>query len=347
MDKLDLAILWHLDGNSRMKLSDLAKATGASAQSVGYRIDRLVKEGTLRGCIGTIDVSRLGLLLFRFYARLRSATRDNQYELVRSLVRHQNTLWVVSTSGPWDLEVVFTARNFVHFNDLLKEWRVQWASCLSAINVSMSPITYRFRRDYLIDRRRSTSELAHFGSEPRTVSLDELDSKTLGHIAINCRQSNEEIARKVGVSYHTVAARLANLQEQEVLQAYSVVLDLSKLGRRFIKALLRLEPFSEQEERSFLSFCMRHNYVVYLTEVLGEWQWEVEMEVPDYDEAYEFLGQLRKAFPKHVVDYQLLEVTDEHKHNYGPHLQPTSPRVSSKKIGAKISKAKNRAMKLV
>jgi Lrp/AsnC family leucine-responsive transcriptional regulator len=331
MDKLDRTILWHLDGNSRIKLIDLAKATGASAQSVGYRIDRLIEDGTLRGCIGVIDISRLGLLLFRFYARLRSATRDNQYELIRSLVRHQNTLWVVSTSGPWDLEVVFTARNFVHFNTLLKEWRVQWASCLSAMNISMSPVTYRFRRDYLIDRRRSTFEPAHFGFEPRTVSLDELDSKILGHVAVNCRQSNEEIARKVGVSYHTVASRLANVQEQEVLQLYSVVVDLEKIGRRYIKVLLRLEPFSSQEERAFLTFCSQHNYVVFLTEVLGDWQWEIEMEVPDYDEAYAFLQQLRKAFPKHVIDYQLLEVTDEHKHNYGPHLQPTSSRASTKK----------------
>ncbi len=328
MDELDRTILWHLDGNSRMRLTELAKATGASPQSVGYRIDRLFKEGTLRGCIAAIDSSRLGLLPFRFYARLRNATRDGEYELIRSLVKHRNTLWVVSTSGPWDLEVVFVARNFVHFNDLLKEWRIQWGTYLSSMTISLSPVTYRFRRDYLINRRRGASEHTHFGLEPRSVSLDELDARVLGEVAANCRQSNEEIARKVDVSYHTVAARLANLQALEVLQVYSVVIDLSSLGRRYIKVLLHLEPFNQQDERAFRAFCMRHNYVVFLTEVLGDWQWEVEMEVTGYDEVYSFLRQLRKAFPKHILDYQPLEVTSEHKHNYGPHLQPASRRRS-------------------
>jgi hypothetical protein len=44
---------------------------------------------------------------------------------------------------------------------------------------------------------------------------------------------------------------------------------------------------------------------------------------------YSFLRQLRKAFPKHILDYQLLDVTEEHKHNYG---QPApARRISQKK----------------
>jgi Lrp/AsnC family leucine-responsive transcriptional regulator len=331
MDKLDLSILWYLDGNSRMRISDLAKATGASPQLVGYRIDRLVGDGTLRGCIAAVDISRLGLLPFRFYARLRNSLRTEEHLLFRDLVKHRNTLWVVSTVGPWDLEVVFVARNFVHFNDILKEWRTQWASYLSAINISMSPVTYRFRRDYLIDNNRNAFKPSHFGFEPSALPLDELDYKVLGEVTANCRRSNEEIARRVDVSYHTVDARLSNLQEQKVLQVYSVVIDLNKIGRRYIKAMLNIEQFNRKEEQAFLTFCMRHNYVIFVTEVLGDWQWEVEMEVPGYDDVYNFLRQLRSAFPKQILDYQLLEVTQEHKHNYGPHLQPSSRRVSSKR----------------
>lgn len=136
------------------------------------------------------------------------------------------------------------ARNFVHFNDFLKKWRIQWRAYLSSMTISLSPVTYRFRRDYLINRRRGASEHMHFGLEPRLVSLDELDARVLGEVAANCRQSNEEIARKVDVSYHTVAARLSDLQALEVLQVHSVVIDLSSLGRRYIKVLLHLTATS-------------------------------------------------------------------------------------------------------
>jgi DNA-binding Lrp family transcriptional regulator len=320
MNRLDREILWHLDANSRVSLTDIAKLTGVSSQVIAYRIKKLLSTGTLKGCIATIDISRLGLLAFRFYARINNAGRDKESDIIRSLTTHRQTLWVVSTSGHWDIESVFVARNFVHFNQMLKEWKAIWGKTLSRINISMSPVSYRFRRDYLIDRKRGQVASTHFGFEPLHSDIDELDQKILGQIASNCRRSNDEIGRHVDVSYHTVCSRIDSLKHQEILQGFTVLLDLHNLNRRYIKALLWLEQFNEDEEKEFISFCSRYNFVLFINEVLGDWQWEIEAEVEDYDTMYKLLKALRQAFPKHVTNYELLEVTREHKHAYAPHL---------------------------
>jgi DNA-binding Lrp family transcriptional regulator len=324
MNNLDLEILWHLDGNSRISLTEIAKITGVSSQVIAYRINKLLSTGTLKGCIATINISRLGLLAYRFYARINNAGRDREIDIIRSLTAHRQTLWVVSTSGHWDIEAVFVARNFVHFNQMLKEWKASWGKALSSINISMSPVSYRFRRDYLIARKRAQVNSTHFGFEPLHSDIDELDQKILGQIAFNCRRSNDEIGRQVDVSYHTVASRIESLKHQEILQTFTVLLDLNHLNRRYIKALLWLEQFNQQEEKEFISFCSRHNFVLFVNEVLGDWQWEIEAEVEDYDTMYKLLKALRQAFPKHVTNYQLLEVTSEHKHAYAPHLIKSS-----------------------
>lgn len=322
MDNVDLKLLHLLDRNSRVSTTDLAKAVGMSSQAAGQRVAKLLSSGVIKGCIAALDIHRLGLLSYRFYARIKNSSRDKEAEIIYSLVQHSNTLWVVSASGAWDLEAVFVARNFVHFSAMFKEWRQKWGYAVSHIDISMSPVTYRFTRDYLIDRARSSTRPTYFGFEPRPADIDDLDARLLAEVARNCRRSNEQIGQATNVSYHTAKDRLDILTQQGVIQTYSILLDLSKLGRRYIKILLSLEPFTKDAEARFLEFCARHNYVLYANEVLGHWQWEVEAEVPDYDTVYAFMREMRAAFPKHVSDFQLVEVTAEHKHNYLPHLQP-------------------------
>ena len=155
MDDSDKKILWLLDGNSRTSATEIAGELGVTKQAVGYRIEKLMTTGVLQGCIGTLDVHRIGFLTYRVYARIKNSDIDRESEILRSLVLHKHTLWVVSTAGSWDFEVVFLARNFIHFNELLKEWRCSYGKLLSSVNISMTPVSYRFRRDYLWGKRRS------------------------------------------------------------------------------------------------------------------------------------------------------------------------------------------------
>jgi len=67
IDKKDLKILYHLFQNSRQPLSILGKKVGLSRKVVGYRINRLEKEGIITGYPTHIVNSALGWALARFY----------------------------------------------------------------------------------------------------------------------------------------------------------------------------------------------------------------------------------------------------------------------------------------
>jgi len=80
--------------------------------------------------------------------------------------------------------------------------------------------------------------------------------------------------------------------------------------------LVKLNNPTKEDEKKIYSFCSQFNFVVYLVEVLGEWQLEIETEVKNQEEFTELLRQIRNNFSELILDYEILQVTKEHKLNY-------------------------------
>lgn len=60
--------------------------------------------------------------------------------------------------------------------------------------------------------------------------IDATDRKILNLLAADSRQSMRELATKSGVSAATVMKRLHTLEKEKIISAYTVTLDLDKLG---------------------------------------------------------------------------------------------------------------------
>ena len=70
MDKLNLKdkkILYELEKNARVTISDIAKKVGLSKQLVSYKIKRLEEERIIEGYHAIIDTSKLGYTTYRVY----------------------------------------------------------------------------------------------------------------------------------------------------------------------------------------------------------------------------------------------------------------------------------------
>ena len=120
LDKIDQKILWNMDYNARISLSELAQNTNLSKQNLNYRIKKLVNENILVGFMSVIDIHHLGYLTYRIYFRFKNVDEQKEQEIIKYFKNNNHILWLVSISGSWDLEAVFTARNNVHLNNIFK-----------------------------------------------------------------------------------------------------------------------------------------------------------------------------------------------------------------------------------
>ena len=77
------------------------------------------------------------------------------------------------------------------------------------------------------------------------IDLDAADMKILRLLEEDARISTAELARSVGLSAPSVAERLKRLQENGVIEAYSVRINPSALGLK-LSAWLRIRPVPGQ-----------------------------------------------------------------------------------------------------
>lgn len=318
LDDLDFHILWHLDYEARASITSIGEKVGLSKQSLRYRIERLKDLGVIKNSFAVIDIHRLGLLTYRVYYRFAGVDLNLEAQIIKQFVDSAHTLWVVVTEGNWDMQVVFVARNFIHFNQIFKEMQYKISNYVRRFNISSSPVCYQFRRDYLLLDKRQEFSATYHGFEPSGVEYDEVDFGILSALSVDAQQSNEDIATQVGISNTAVARRIQSLEKDKVIRVYRQPVDLEILGRNYVKALLSLSNLSAKIEKEIYDFCSKKSFVVYLTEVVGQWQLEIESEVINAKELTNLMKELSTRFPSQIQDYQLLHIEKQHKLNFLP-----------------------------
>jgi len=316
LDKKDLQILFELDMNARIPLTQLAKKVSLSVQTTKYRVGQLEKKEVIRGYVAFFDASKFGYLYYRLYIRYENVSVEDEKKIIGYFKKHKNVVWFASTSGRWDLEVLFVSRNFLHFNEILNSIYSKFPNKLHNNIASVSVANYHQGRGYLLGKKSDLQ--LNYGGEPEIAKIDDLDKKLMREINQNARASNVEIANKLKVNYKTVQLRLKKMKDVGIIQGYRTWIDFKKLGSSYYKSLIKLKTLSKEEEPKILLFCKNHPNVVYLVTCVWPWNIELEVEARQEKTFLEILREFRELVGNLLIDYENLTVIEEHKMNYCP-----------------------------
>ncbi|HLC69297.1 MAG TPA: Lrp/AsnC family transcriptional regulator [Candidatus Bilamarchaeaceae archaeon] len=314
----DRKILYELEYDARKPLNEIAKATRMPKQVVSYRINKMIETSIIRGFRTLIDIHRLGYFSYRIYFRLQDITPENEKILFDKLSRWKNIIWVIATTGRWDLEIVVAARNNINFSNWLLELKKEIGDYIKEYTVSPSIVNYHFKRKYLAEKWEEEKVIPKYGFEPEVEKLDRIDFDILKILATDAIASYTEIGMKIGLTYNGVKKRIKSLEKRGIIQAYRTWLNLDKMERKFYKAMISISKFDEKIEKALLSFCIGEPTVVYLVECSGSWDIEIEAEVKDEFEFRELIVRFRNTFKDIVKDYEILHAYKELKLDYFP-----------------------------
>jgi Lrp/AsnC family leucine-responsive transcriptional regulator len=92
--------------------------------------------------------------------------------------------------------------------------------------------------------------MAYMGS----IKLDIKNRKILEQLEFNTRQSNRQLAKKVGVSKDAVAYRIAKLEEEKIIEGYYAVLNIAKLGLIQFKIFISLQNTDSEIEKEIIEY---------------------------------------------------------------------------------------------
>jgi DNA-binding Lrp family transcriptional regulator len=123
IDKKDIEILKLLESDGRLALTTIAKRTGLSADTVSYRLKRMIKEGVIESFRPVLDASLLSYDWYIINLLLYNTTDKRKNELINYLRDNPNVFFMAKSVEPNQLEFELMAKGTKEFRKILMKVR--------------------------------------------------------------------------------------------------------------------------------------------------------------------------------------------------------------------------------
>lgn len=313
LNQKDRKILSLLDQNSRISISKLAKKLRLSKDGVNYRLKKLQREKVIIRYFAEVDVSKIGLILCKVALQFQNADKEKEDEIFNFLKNHPKIGWVVFCSGRWDCIFVSYVKDNFEIQELISELLEKFGKYVLDKKFLLMSEYYIVNRKWLANDKGII--ISKIGGKVKKI-VDDLDIKIIKILTKNCRKPVIEIAREVKQSSSWVINRIKSLEKRGVIQNYYIGLNLEKIGMEFCKSFVYLHNYTKIEYEDLVKYCLGHRNVTALTNLVGPWEIELELEVKNFDEFYKIMNEIKNRF-KHIIrSYEAITITREYGRDY-------------------------------
>ncbi|AXB49100.1 Lrp/AsnC family transcriptional regulator [Amycolatopsis albispora] len=145
--------------------------------------------------------------------------------------------------------------------------------------------------------------------------MDELDSAIVRHLQEDARQSNRDIARKIGIAPSTCLERTRLLRERGVIRGYHADIDLPALNRG-VQALVtaQVRPLSRTVIDAFWQSVAKLPEVLSVFVTAGSDDFLLHVSAQDIEHLHSFLVD-RLAKRREIVSFRTSIVFQHHVKN--------------------------------
>ena len=317
IDLKDKKILYELDRDSRQSNKEIARKVGLSEQVVGNRIHRLQDLGVIEYFYVKTNPAVLGYIHIKIYLRLHNITKQREEELLKDLNEQKNIYWLASLRGKYDLVSSIYVKNIADFSKRYEEIFGKWRDYILERNVVVLERAFTFTKAYLVPQQKSEEVIYSLGEE-KSVQLDNLDNNLLKILNKEGRKPLIEISKQLKVSSDTVRYRINNLRKSGVITGFGVKIDYRKLNNNYHLIFLKLQNMNELKYKKLESLAKINENIIIFIKTIGDHDLELEVETTNNKELDRLMKTLRDHFVSEIKNYEILEVTREHRMTYYP-----------------------------
>jgi len=131
-------------------------------------------------------------------------------------------------------------------------------------------------------------------------NLDLKDKKILYQLDLNSRQSNSEIAKKVGLSKDVVNYRIKKLESNTFTKSYYTIIDFSKLGYFSVRVYAKFFDATIEKQKEIIDYLVKDNKSFSITEIEGPYDFAIMALVKNIYEFEEFYLNFKKKFNQYI-----------------------------------------------
>jgi len=321
VDLKDRKILYQLDLNCRQSNSQIGKKVGLSKQVVDYRIKKMEVEEIIKGYWTAINTYKLGFYVFRIYINFIDVSSEIKKEIIDYFIKNKDAWAILTSKGPVDLDIVLWINDIYKFNQYWLNTLDKYGRYFTKNTVSILTAVISCRKSYLLDKDEDLENRLFYRTNCKgfPININKLDYKILDLLALNGRISLIELAQKLNCSSQTINYRIKNLIETDIIQAFRVNIDTSKIGLQGCSVDLYLKEQSKRYQ--LIEFLIKNPNIFDIMDMNVGWSdLSFQILISEMNSLTELIDDIEKVFPNSIrrYDYWMSQVV--HKERWLPDI---------------------------
>ncbi len=317
----DKKILFELDKNSRIPLSQLAKKVRLSKEVVFHRINNLVKKEYILNFQTIISTYRLGYQSYKLYFKLQNLTKKLKQQIQDFFMQNNRVYWIGNCQGRWDLIIAFWAKNLQDFGEFEDKILNKFSNYIQEKEISISRKSIQFNRNWFYSKDEPRTDI-DFGEELEKIKLKKIDLEILRHLANNSRIKIIDLAKKLNVSITVIRYRLKQLEKNKVVLGYKYALNPKLLNYETCKAFISFKNITAEKRNTLINYCKSKPNIINIILTIGSWDMEIELEVKNFEEYYNIMDDIQEKYADIIKNYESVLFSSEPKQSFVPGAYP-------------------------
>jgi len=308
LDILDKKIMYELDLNARVAVTQIAKKVRAGKETVNFRLKRLLSENYVKGFYTVFNTSKLGYFYYKTFLKFYNATPEIENEITEYIAGNKKCAYLGSCEGPCELVFLIAVKNAKEFREFLFELKEKYGEFILETEVHTVLTTHRLNEKFLYAGK--SSKHSYYQDEVTNYPLDNIDRKIIKIISQDARMSLVKIAEKINTDSKVIKYRIKNLEKKGIIIAYVSSPNFEKLGLQFIQLNFRLKNLKIVS--SIIDFFDSTNRCLFALELLGKYDLTIEIHVENAEMLRGIIENFKKNFVNQYHDYDIFNVYREH-----------------------------------
>ncbi len=164
--------------------------------------------------------------------------------------------------------------------------------------------------------------------------LDLKDRKILYELNLDSSQTNTEIAKKVGLSKHSVGYRISKMVDVGVILRFHCVVDIKKLGYYYY----RLHIKTKKDNKKLIEYLLKHPFIHWASLCEGKYNLMAGFMAKNIEHFYEIYREITGVFRNEIKDLDFVIVIEAPEFDRAYLLDKNQSALISKKVAGKNEK---------